>query len=139
MVLTVTKCIVDVDRGPKKGGSNGKKNAWKKATTFSTRNPRTLWGRQSEQVPGTDSCLVYFRFYVLPNRAQLSDEQGNEEGNNGGEDEGTWESTEVGQPEGARKNCHKHLDIPEDETRLQFVVLKYLLVCQVEGQGNLTE
>ena len=65
VVLTVTECIVDVDGGPKKGGSNCKKNAGKKASKFSTRNPRTFWGGQSKQVPGTDLCPVYFWFYYL--------------------------------------------------------------------------
>ena len=64
-MVGLTECIVDVDGRPKKGGSNGKKNAWKKASKFSTRHPRTFRGMHSKQVPGTDLSPVYFRFYYL--------------------------------------------------------------------------
>ena len=42
-------------------------------------------------------------------------------------------------PRGRPKELPQAPDIPEDETRLKFFVLKYLLVCQIEGQSSFAE
>ena len=42
-------------------------------------------------------------------------------------------------PIGCPKGSLQAPDIPEDDTRLQFFVLKYLLVCQIEGQRSFAE
>ena len=38
---------------------------------------------------------------LIPDRAQLGYQKGNEEGGDGGKEQGAWESAEVGYPKGA--------------------------------------
>ena len=44
--------------------------------------------------------LLFF-LVLLPDGAQLGDDEGNSEGGNGGQEQGAWECAEVGNPEGA--------------------------------------
>ena len=66
--MTITVCVVDINGGPKKDGSNCKKNAGKESPAYTTRHPRTFWGRQPEKVSGTDSCpdCVEFDYLMGP-------------------------------------------------------------------------
>ena len=58
--MTITVCVVDINGGPKKDGSNCKKNAGKEASTRTARNRGAFWGRQTKQVPGTAETHVLY-------------------------------------------------------------------------------
>ena len=60
---------------------------------------RSLLG-EAGQTGTQDSCDTVF-FVLLPDGAQLGDDEGNSEGGNGGQEQGAWECAEVGNPEGA--------------------------------------
>ena len=62
--------MVDVNRGKEKDCSNCKKNAGKEASTSIAGHPGAFWGRQTEQVPETEThvCpeLLWFCYLIGP-------------------------------------------------------------------------
>ena len=66
--MTITVCVVDINGGPKKNGSDSKKNAGKEASTCTARNRGAFWGRQAKQVSGTtETHVLHFLgyFYLI--------------------------------------------------------------------------